>query len=394
MNNSYDILIVGAGVFGLTAAIELSNRGHSVCILDKGIIPHPDAASTDISKVVRIEYGVDEDYMRMGEEAIEGWHQWNEEWKDKHYHGEGVTMFTRAEMTPGEFEYESYHLMLKRGLSPQRMRSDDIRRFFPAWNPESYVDGFYHRMGGFVESGRVISTLAAQAHSKGVSIMNGFELETFIIENEKVRGVKSRKGIKILAETTIIAAGAASYKLVPELSKIMRATGHPVFHLDLKGSNLFSMKNFRTFTADVSKTGWYGFPIHPKEGVMKVANHGIGREIDPIDDERVVTGNDEAGLRDFLKMAFPSIADAPIVFTRRCLYCDTLDGHFIIDHHPKRPGLIVASGGSGHGFKFAPILGDIIADAVERKENPILNKFKWRDLAPDTVAEEASRYRT
>jgi glycine/D-amino acid oxidase-like deaminating enzyme len=70
-----------------------------------------------------------------------------------------------------------------------------------------------------------------------------------------------------------------------------------------------------------------------------------------------------------------------------------LDEHFWIAQHPSRPGLTVAAGGSGHAFKFAPVLGSIIADAVEGRQNPILQKFRWRILSPDTVGEEATRYR-
>jgi len=83
-------------------------------------------------------------------------------------------------------------------------------------------------------------------------------------------------------------------------------------------------------------------------------------------------------LREFLASTFPSLADAPIVYTRVCMYCDTHDGHFWIARDPERQGLVVAAGDSGHGFKFAPMLGEIIADAVEAKDNRLLEKFRWR----------------
>ena len=89
---------------------------------------------------------------------------------------------------------------------------------------------------------------------------------------------------------------------------------------------------------------------------------------------------------------FPALATAPITYTRRCLYCDTLDEHFWLDHHPDRPGLSIAAGGSGHGFKFAPLLGDLIADMVLDVPNPWLDRFRWRRLAPDTPGVEAARH--
>jgi glycine/D-amino acid oxidase-like deaminating enzyme len=98
-------------------------------------------------------------------------------------------------------------------------------------------------------------------------------------------------------------------------------------------------------------------------------------------------------LRRFLRETFPALVESSVVYTRLCLYCDTLDEHLWIDHHPQRPGLVVAAGGSGHGFKFAPILGDLIADVVEQKPNPYKDKFGWRELGAGTAGQEAARNR-
>jgi glycine/D-amino acid oxidase-like deaminating enzyme len=94
--------------------------------------------------------------------------------------------------------------------------------------------------------------------------------------------------------------------------------------------------------------------------------------------------------RDFLGKALPDVLDAPVISNRLCMYCDTWDGDFWIDHDPDRPGLIVATGGSGHGFKFAPMLGPIIADVVEGEQNPFANRFKWR--ARGELRTEDARY--
>ncbi|MEY2525482.1 MAG: hypothetical protein QOE73_253, partial [Verrucomicrobiota bacterium] len=89
---------------------------------------------------------------------------------------------------------------------------------------------------------------------------------------------------------------------------------------------------------------------------------------------------------------FPVLADAPIDYTRRCFYCDTNDGHFWIAPDPERKGLIVAAGDSGHGFKFAPVLGEIIADAAEGKANPLSKKFRWRPEIRAGIEKEAARF--
>jgi glycine/D-amino acid oxidase-like deaminating enzyme len=108
--------------------------------------------------------------------------------------------------------------------------------------------------------------------------------------------------------------------------------------------------------------------------------------------QRAVTSGEEASLRKFLSWAFPALADAPIVYSRVCMYCETHDGNYWIAPDPERKGLVIAAGDSGHGFKFAPVLGEIIADAVEGKPNPILEKFRWRPEVPVGAGTDAARF--
>lgn len=383
---STDVVVVGAGVFGITSALELRKRGHSVTVVDPGPIPHPLAASTDISKVVRMEYGADVQYMEMVEEALPGFRGWNESLDEVLFHETGVTMFTRGPMTPGQFEYESFHLLRSRGHRPERLTSGELQRRFPAWS-DAYVDGFYHQEGGYVESGRLISALARQAESLGVQL-----LESKVTEVGDGWAVLS-DGRRLTAGLVLVAAGTWSHLLVPELAPMMRSTGHPVFHLEARDPEMFSPPLFGTFMADVAGTGWYGFPYNPRERVIKVANHGVGLRLHPELDAREVNPEDLTQLHSFLAMAFPSLAEARVLYTRRCVYCDTLDEHFWIDRHPEKPGLAVATGGSGHGMKFAPVLGPLIADAVEGVQNAWLDRFRWRDLSEQTQGEEAARHR-
>ena len=145
------------------------------------------------------------------------------------------------------------------------------------------------------------------------------------------------------------------------------------------------------FGADIAGTGYYGFPLNG-EGVVKIGSHGEGREMSPDSPDRVVTADDEARLREFLGWAFPTLADAPITHTRLCFYCDTHDGNFWIAEDPERVGLVIAAGDSGHGFKFAPVLGEIIADAVEGKNNALLERFRWRPEVRAGIQKEAARF--
>ncbi len=386
-----DIIVVGAGIFGVTAARECRRRGYQVALVDPGPLPHPLAASTDISKVVRMEYGADEQYMAMVETSLAGWAAWNEQWPAPLYHETGVTMLTRQPMSAGGFEYESYQMLVKRGHRPERLNGDDIARRFPAWKPGAFVDGFYHVRGGFAESGRVVAALLQAAKQAGVVLHEG-EVSALRLENNRATGVRLAGGQTISAGHVLVAAGSGSYLLGPGLERYLKATGHPVFHLRPEDPTLFTPPHFPVFTADVARTGWYGFPFHLQENVIKIANHGPGVTLNPATDERVVTKADEIHLRRFLQKTFPALANAPVVHTRRCLYADTLDEHLWIDRHPEIAGLSVATGGSGHGFKFAPVLGTLIADAVEGRDHPWRQRFRWRELSVDTAGEEAARH--
>jgi glycine/D-amino acid oxidase-like deaminating enzyme len=154
-----------------------------------------------------------------------------------------------------------------------------------------------------------------------------------------------------------------------------------------------SPPHFVVFGADSSRTGWYGFPAHPDTGVVKIANHGPGWPVNPVCDPRTVDDRYVQRLRKFLGDTFPELADAPVVSMRCCLYCDTPDEHFWISRHPENPVLTVAAGDSGHAFKFAPVLGRLIADAVEGRSNSTGDRFAWRTFSTGVTGQEASRAR-
>jgi len=387
------IIVVGAGISGVTAAIELRKRGHEVVLVDPGPLPHPLAASTDVSKAVRAAYGADEDYTTLAERSIALWRRWNEQFGTKLYHEVGVMFVRRRKMEPGDFEYESLKLLEKRGLNVMRMDTLQLWKRFPAWNPELYGDGVFEIEAGYAESGRAIGTLIKRAKSVGAELRKNEKFSQLNEQGNRVNGVVLDDGQRIASDFVVMAVGAWTPYLLPYTRNFFRATGQPVFHLKPAQPELFAPERFPVFGADITTTGYYGFPIN-RDGVVKIANHGPGREMSPDSTDRVVTADDEKKLREFLASTFSSLVDAPIVYTRVCMYCDTHDGHFWIARDPEREGLVVAAGDSGHGFKFAPVLGEIIADATEGKDNPILEKFRWRPEVRPGSATDAARSKT
>lgn len=370
------VIIVGAGIFGITAALELRRRGWRVNLLDPGPIPHPKAESAVMSSMIRLDYRLDEDYMSLAETSLEGWRQWNRIWPEALFHETGMLNIRRSAMVSGGFEYESYQTLLKRGHNPVRLNSDDINKRYPAWKTGKYVDGYFNPEGGYVEGERVVSQLLQVARTEGVALHEGQSFARFLEDGSRVAGVVTRDGSEFKGEKVIVAAGAWIPTILPSLAPNFRINGMPVFYLRPDNTDHFQPQLFPVFTAEISATGYYGYPIHPREGVVMIARQGRGRAVDP-SGERSVTQGEADFLRFFLAETFPALLDAPIAFTNFYVYSETWDGHPWIAADPERDGVVIATG-AGHAFKFAPVLGGIIADATERRDHPLLHKFRWR----------------
>src|SRR5437762_7710323 len=194
------VIVVGAGINGVTAAIELKKRGHEVVLVDPGPLPHPLAASTDVSKAVRAAYGADEDYTALAERSIKLWRQWNEEFGEKLYHEVGVMFVRRAKMEPSDFEYESLKLLEKRGLKVSRMDASQLWKRFPAWNPELYRDGVLEIEAGYAESGRTVALLIEQAKSAGVELRERVMFSRLDERGNRVNGIAPDNGKRIAAD--------------------------------------------------------------------------------------------------------------------------------------------------------------------------------------------------
>lgn len=388
MIGSQKIIIIGGGCFGMSAAVELQRRGHEVDLFDPGPIPHPLAATADISKVLRMDYGADEDYMALMEQAFPLWDEWNRLWERPLWHPTGFVIMTKEEMQPGSYEFESFRLLAKRGHHVERLDSTGLKHRFPAWNAELYSDGYYNPRAGWAESGRVLEWLYIEAQRLGVRCHIGTKFSRLIESDSRITGIQTHDGERHYAEFVIVAAGAWTSHLLPHLSDVLWTVFQPVFHFEVPDMALFSDPKFIVWAADISNTGWYGFPA-VQDRRLKIANHGAGWKFHP-DEARNMPADQEEKFRTFLRGTFPALADAKMLFNRLCPYCDSWDGNLWIDHDPDRPGLFVAAGDSGHAFKFTPLLGAWIADALERKPNYFLKKFAWR--ARGDITTEDARY--
>src|SRR5881296_24046 len=224
------VIVVGAGINGVTAAIELRKRGQEVVLVDPGPLPHPLAASTDISKAVRAAYGADEEYTELAERSIKVWRKWNREFGTQLYHEVGVMFVRQRELKPGDFEHESFKTLQRRGHKIERINSARSWKRFPAWNPELYRDGVLELEAGYAESGRVVATLIRRAKSLGVELREGAQFSQLAEDDDRVKGIVLDDGQRIASDAVVMTVGAWTPYVLPFTRKFLRATGQPVFH--------------------------------------------------------------------------------------------------------------------------------------------------------------------
>jgi sarcosine oxidase / L-pipecolate oxidase len=200
--------------------------------------------------------------------------------------------------------------------------------------------------------------------------------------------VRTDAGAQLTADRVVVCAGSWTPTLLPWLADRLRAVAQPVLHFRVDDPARFGPPSFPPWTADIAGSGWYGFPALA-DGRVKLGHHGPGAPAHPDARGEVSSGHVDRA-RAFLHEALPELAHAPLVEQRVCLYCDTADGDLLIAADPDREGLVVAAGGSGHAFKFAPVLGGLVADAVEGRASRWLERFRWREA--EEGGGEAARF--
>jgi sarcosine oxidase/L-pipecolate oxidase len=355
-----ELVVVGAGVFGLSTALEMRAAGWEVTVVDAGPAPHPEAASTDISKVVRADYGTDTLYVDLMDEAWAGWSAWSSRMPRPLLHRDGFLLLTQRPMVPGDFEHDSFTTLRGRGVAVRRL--DGLSE---PWRPAAFADGYLNPESGWVESGAVVGWMAEEARRLGVR---------FVVDRVRhvrdgvAHGVAAHRG-----DAVVVAAGAWTPRLIPSLAGVLTPRGQPVLHFAAPG-RAFDGPSFAAWAGDITRTGWYGFPT--TQGVVKVAHHGGGVPWPGEVPDAVVDA-----ARAFLRETLPSLAEAAVVARRVCPYCDSADSHFWVDRLPDDPRVLVASGGSGHGFKFAPVLGRLVRDVLEDRSSAYRARFAWRQVS-------------
>jgi glycine/D-amino acid oxidase-like deaminating enzyme len=185
-------VVIGAGVFGVTGALALRRRGWRVTLLDSGPLPHVRASSTDLCKVVRMDYGADDLFTDLAAEAMIGWDRWNASWPEPLYCETGFALMAGGAMVPGSFEHESFTRMQARDVPVERIDGDALCARFPVWVATGLTDGYFNPRAGWAASGRVMERLIAEARAGGVAIHAGKQLGRE--RGSRVVGVEMARG--------------------------------------------------------------------------------------------------------------------------------------------------------------------------------------------------------
>ncbi|KIW28340.1 uncharacterized protein PV07_08013 [Cladophialophora immunda] len=384
------IVIVGAGVFGLSTALSLAQRNFTdVTVLDRMAPPVPDGSSCDISRIVRSDYS-DPFYARMAKEALEAWRAGP---FANLYHNSGFVL--TSESRPDAFLEKLKGVLAGQDIPYESFNSSsELKRKFPSLNEiQTDFGGYLNPNGGWADAAASISRLATLCTEKGVSIITGPRgtVKSMRITNSRIEGVNVALGPPVLGSRVILATGAWTNGLL-DLIYAMSSSGQPVGFIQLTPEEAHSISKMPTLINMTS--GFFVFPPTPGTNILKVACHSHGFETrQPVDGtDRTISApkrdlnnatsffipeSADSALRHGLRQILPRFADRPWIRRRLCWYTDTPEGNFVVDHHPSIEGLFIAAGGAGHGFKFLPILGNYISDCFEEKASVEVRE-KWR----------------
>jgi sarcosine oxidase len=337
-------VVVGAGVFGSATARELSRRGWDVRLVEQYMPGNTRSGSGGDTRLLRFGHGDQEWYTLLVRRSRELWLELERETGLKLFDEVGLCWFDAEggnDAGGAEFSARSEATLRRLGIPVERLTPEEARRLYPSVGGDDLVSVLFEPTAGVLQARTATRALAAS------------------LDVEIARATPSAPPE---ADVVIWACGSWMPKLFPGLVD-QRISRREVFFFGVDGT-WTGTPGFADYNAP-----FYG---HGEVGGLgvKIAPDGPGVEVDPDGLERLPSPELEAQARAYAAKRFPALADAPIVGSRVCQYDITVDTHFLVAPHPEQAGWWLIGGGSGHGFKHGPALGEYVADCVEGLRAP------------------------
>ena len=361
MNTRYDVIVVGVGAMGSATCSALARRGARVLGLEQFGIPHALGSAHGESRMIRLCYYEHPDYVPLLHRAYELWHELEQSRSGGpprglfHVTG-GVYMGApESEFVLGSLRAAEVHGLPHELLDHQHM----AERFSQFRLPRDHI-GLYEPNAGILVPERVVSTYAELALRHG-AVLHGHEpVEGWQAQDGHVSVRTQRRSYS--ADRLVVCGGAWSSRLLSDLGLPLAVTRQVMGWVWPRRPEPFELGVFPVWAIDnPDGTQHYGFPMLPGGLGLKIAHHFQDGPTNPDSIDRQVKPDDEADFRPTLSRFIPE-ADGPLLAIRVCMYTNSPDSHFIIDRHPHNEQVILACGFSGHGFKFASVVGEVLAD--------------------------------
>ena len=358
-----DVIVIGLGADGSAAAAHLARRGASVVGLEAFARGHTNGSSGGLTRVIRLAYYEHPDYVPLLKRAWELWRELEVEAGDEILHQTGgVYVGPRdGELVAGSLRSAREHGLEHELLDPTALRARlPLFRFEPDWW------GLSETTAGYLLPDRAIAAHLAVAERRGATLRFGERVTSWAPDGDGVRVVSDRGTYR--ADRLVIAAGAWNPRLLPRIAPLLEVKRVPLFWFEPIAERE-ALGRLPVYIVDSGLGhGCYGFPYLADQG-LKIATHGAGTPTDPDAVDRETHAQDEAPIRAFIADRLP-VADGPVRMTKVCMYTVTPDEHFIVDVEGP---LAYASACSGHGFKFASVMGEVLSDLAldGRTRHPI-----------------------
>ena len=362
-----DICILGGGVMGLASANSIINRGNSrVLILDRYGIGNDYCSSNDVNRVFRYSYGNDELYTRMAVESLKLWKDLERESGQELLLPTGLLMLQGEDESANGFNEASYHMLSSMKLGAEQLEADELEKHFPQFRAEK---GFFDPHGGVLLASKTLSVLSSLIEKQGVKILKGKARRLVFGDHPTV---ETADGQNIQFHKLVITIGPWSNSLLnPELAPMIPTRQQLIYFKPRKNLDLFRPRTCPVFFTDKH----YGLPAAGMDGV-KVSPKELNDPVDPDKANRSVDQEQIAVCRGVCRRFVPDLADGEVVHTKVCLYDMTENSDFVLDFDPVHPEVVYGYGFSGHGFKFAPLIGQLLSELVlGRKPSFPLERF-------------------